>query len=225
MLEQSQTSFTMYGCRVAISQGLDHIERHVDTIESAVQENPGLAFDLAKNLVESACRTILSERDVSYSPSDDMPALFRQVSNVLPMLPPQISQRSDIRGYIQRTLGSLQSVIQGVTELRNNLGTVSHGTDSPRPEMEAVHAILVAQAADTIVGFLYCIHAQGRNSESQDIKDSDFDNFIDELYGNITIFESEFSASEILYGLEPTTYRVSLVDFQREGEYPEEETS
>ena len=44
--------------------GLAHIEEHVEGIERAVVENPGLAFDLAKTLIESTCRTVLEERSV-----------------------------------------------------------------------------------------------------------------------------------------------------------------
>ena len=51
--------FVMHGARGAIAGGLLHIEEQVKGIERAVEENPGLAFDLAKTLIESACRRSL----------------------------------------------------------------------------------------------------------------------------------------------------------------------
>jgi hypothetical protein len=71
------SEFTMHGARAAMAGGLFHIEEQIKGIERAVVENPGLAFDLAKTLIESACRTILTERSVAFDPADDLPRLFR----------------------------------------------------------------------------------------------------------------------------------------------------
>ena len=57
----------MHGARAALSDGLGHIEEQVKGIERAVAENPGLAFDLARTLVESTCRTILTERKLAFA--------------------------------------------------------------------------------------------------------------------------------------------------------------
>ena len=56
------TDFVMHGARAAMAGGMLHIEEQVKSIERAVTENPGLAFDLAKTVVESTCRSILAER-------------------------------------------------------------------------------------------------------------------------------------------------------------------
>ena len=64
MAEPATTPFVMYGARDAIKSGLAHIEEQVESIEQAVVRNSGLAFDLAKTLIESTCRTVLRERSV-----------------------------------------------------------------------------------------------------------------------------------------------------------------
>lgn len=66
-------TFVMRGARAALADGLGHIEAQVEALEGAVLENPGLAFDLARTLVESTCKTILSERKAAYSDNDDLP--------------------------------------------------------------------------------------------------------------------------------------------------------
>ena len=73
MAEALNGPFAMHGARDAIAGGLGHIEEQVKGIERAVTENPGLAFDLAKTLVESVCRAVLSERSIAFSPDDDLP--------------------------------------------------------------------------------------------------------------------------------------------------------
>jgi len=67
----------MHGAREAMAAGLSHIEEQVKGIERAVIENPGLAFDLAKTLIESTCRAVLIERALAPSDNDDLPRLFR----------------------------------------------------------------------------------------------------------------------------------------------------
>ena len=96
------TSFVMHGARTAIANGLIHIAEQVKGIELAVGDNPGLAFDLAKTVIESACRTILTERNIGFDADDDLPQLFKTVTNNLPFLPASASgSRSWISGRIR----------------------------------------------------------------------------------------------------------------------------
>src|SRR5688500_17313587 len=152
----------MHGAREAVAQGLAHIERQVGALEAAVADNPALAFDLAKTLIESVCRAVLGERSVSFEESDDLPRLFRTVTTHLPFLPATASGEAQARDSLRKTLGGLSTAIQGICELRNRCGFASHGSGAPRAPIESVQALLAAEAADTIVGFLYRVHRQDR---------------------------------------------------------------
>jgi hypothetical protein len=94
--------FAMHGARAAIEGGLSHIEEQIKSIEQAVMENPGLAFDLAKTVVESACKTILIERKISFEPDDGLARLFRTVTLNLPLLPVRYCQMLWIGPVIRR---------------------------------------------------------------------------------------------------------------------------
>ena len=216
----------MTGARSAIAHGLDHIEEQVDAIERSIEENSGLVFDLSKAIIESVCRTILRDRRVPYSDNDDLPRLFQMVRNNLQMLPAQESQEVAVRDSIVRTLGGLSGAIQGIAELRNQLSFASHGGDSLRPSMEQTHAILAAQSADTIVGFLYHIHAPSRDPASEmefsPKRDLNFDRYLDEQYETFDILASRFVPSDILFQMEPNSYRIFLADFQKEDRASEE---
>ena len=224
MTETSVSSFVMHGSRDAISRGLTHIQQQVDGIEGAVSENPGLAFDLAKVLVESTCRTILKERNVAFDLKDDLQKLFRSVKQHLPFLPSSTSQATDIRQSLDQTLNGLNTAIQGICELRNKCGYASHGSEDLRPQMESAQAFLAVQAADTIVGFLYQIHQQDRSVPVSSLPkyedNSDFNDFVDENHTEVRIFDSEFRPSEIMYQMEPESYRVSLADFRNAANTP-----
>lgn len=220
MTEAATSLFAMHGARDAIAHGLIHIEQQVKSIELAVVENPGLAFDLARTLVESVCRSVLSERAIRYADEDDLPKLFKLVTNSLPFLPVAASSESDVRKSLVQTLGGLHSAVQGICELRNRCGFASHGSEASRPVMESVQALLAAEAADTIVGFIYRVHRQPRPEvKSFQLNYGDnprFNEVIDELHPPVRIFDERFEPSRILFEMAPEPYRVYLAGFESE---------
>ncbi len=216
MVETPASPFVMHGARDAIAGGLAHVEQQVKSIEQAVGDNPGLAFDLAKTLIESVCRAVLGERNIAFSQDDDLPKLFKAASQSLPFLPAAASGEGEIRRSLTQTLSGLHTVIQGICELRNQCGFASHGAGAPRPPMESAQALLAAEAADTIVGFLHRVHRQERTPAQSPralYDDSpEFNDSVDEAHGMIHIYEVEFLPSEILFQMEPESYRVYLAE-------------
>src|SRR5713101_7039824 len=156
-------AFIMHGARVAAANGIPHIESQIAALERAVVENPSLAFDLAKFIVESTCKTILSERQIAFEKKDNLPKLFKAVTTNVPMLPIQASGEAAARRKLLQTLNGLNTALHGVCDLRNSCGFTSHGSETQRPAMEGVQAILAAQAADAIVGLLFSAHRVQRD--------------------------------------------------------------
>ena len=205
------SDFTMHGARAALTDGLTHIEEQVKSIERAVVENPGLAFDVAKTVVESACRAILTERKIAFGPDDDLPKLFKAVTTNLPLLPVAASSEADARRSLAQTLNGLHTALQGVCELRNAYGFTAHGSGGPRPVMESIQALLAARAADAIVGFLYRVHRQERATSSGARLEYD-DNqalnaYVDEANEVVRIFDLEYRPSEVLFRVDQEAYR------------------
>lgn len=213
----SSEAFFMRGARAAMAAGLAHVEEQVMALERAVVENPGLAFDLAKTLVESACRTILTERQKPYASDDDLPKLFKTVTTFLPLSPPSAISSSGGHKSLRQTLNGLHTALQGVCELRNEFGFASHGSDGSRPRMESIQAMLAAQAADTIVGFLHATHQQERavqRTAPLRFEDhADFNDYVDEAHDSIQIFELSFRASEVLFRVDHEAYCDALASF------------
>jgi hypothetical protein len=222
MVDAATSQFVMHGARDAIAGGLVHIEEQVKGIELAVIENPGLAFDLARTVVESTCRTVLGERSIPFEDDDDLPKLFKTATTHLPFLPPTASDAAETRKSLAKTLNGLSTAIQGICELRNQCGFASHGAGGPRPAMESVQALLAAAAADTIVGFLHRVHRQNRPSKTSprpSYKDNQaFNDHVDETHGMFRVFEVELQPSKVLFEMEPESYRVYLAEFEPESE-------
>ena len=213
------TAFVMYGARAAVASGLEHVEEQVKAIEQAVVENTGLAFDLAKTLIESACKSILRERGIGFGKHDDLPRLFRMTRQSIQFLPAPLEQEPAVRESLERTLNGLVTAVQGVCELRNGFGFASHGTDRPRPAMDAIHAMLAARAADAIVGFLYGAHRQDVSvPATSKIEYADHENFnewIDERSPEVQILDfGPYRPSEVLFNLDIEAYRELLSRYE-----------
>lgn len=217
------TSFALHGARAAVSGGMTHIEEQVKALELAVVQNTGLAFDLAKTLIESACKTIITERGGTYDTDDELPRLFKQATQTVPFLPPSMSTDAAARKSLLQTLNGLSTAVQGVCELRNAFGFASHGADAPRPAMEGVQAFLAAQAADAIVGFLHRVHRQDLSrprSVPLEYEDNlELNEWIDQQNPAIQILAlPPYKPSEVLFFVDQEAYRDLLASYKSEAE-------
>jgi hypothetical protein len=201
-------AFVMHGARAAAASGIPHIEAQITALERAVVENPNLAFDLAKFIVESTCKTILSERKIGFDKNEKLPKLFRAVTTNVPMLHVEASGESEARGRLLQTLNGLHTALQGVCELRNSCGFTSHGAEGQRPAMEGVQAILAAQAADAIVGFLFSAHRVQRDGTppKRSGHDPTIDGVLDSVYEPVDIAGQPYAVSEALYATDREAY-------------------
>ncbi len=218
----------MHSARVAIAGGMVHIEEQVKALELAVAQNAGLAFDLAKTLVESTCKTIITERGNQYNKDDDLPELFKIVTRSIPFLPVALAAEADARRSLEQTLNGLKTALQGMCELRNAFGFASHGSDRARPPMEEIQAILVAQAADTIIGFLYRVHRQDLLKPTVarlDYNDNrDFNEWLDEQCESVQILSlPSYRPSDVLFNVDQEAYRDLLAGYRTEDETEREQ--
>ena len=222
-------AFVMHGAREAMTNGMLHIEEQIKSIEEAVVKKPSFTFDLAKTLIESVCKSILADRKISFHSDDDLPKLFKIVTTNLPFLPSSASGEADARKSLKKTLGGLHTAVHGICELRNTYGFASHGAVAGRPAMEAVQALMVAQSADAIVGFLHRVHRQDRpptTGKPLKYEDNvDFNNYVDEAHELVRIFDEEFMPSRVLFEMAPEPYRVYLAEYELQPDAQEPETS
>lgn len=90
--------------------------------------------------------------------------------------------------------------------------------------MESVQALMAAEAADTIIGFVHRVTGKTvRRCPRRGMfplydDNPEFNDSVDEEHGMIRIYEAEFRPSEVLFQMEPESYRVYLVEFGAEAE-------
>jgi hypothetical protein len=88
-------------------------------MESSVINDPDLAIGTAKELVETGCKTILSDWAIDIPKSADLPQLIKLTCKQLELTPDDISDKVKAAETIKKVLGSLAALTQGIAELRN----------------------------------------------------------------------------------------------------------
>ena len=226
MVESSTSRFQMVGARSAILEGplTELIERQLEAIESALESFPDFAFDLSKALVESVCKTVLADIGQPADPKWEAPKLLRETTNRLNLLPRNHPYPAKARASVATTIRGMLQTIQGLCELRNSYGMASHGRDVFSPRLELRQATLAAQAADTIVSFLYRIHRDAlRQSPGARVyyeDHADFNETFDSANELIRLGELELLPSQVLFHGDLEAYKAELNDFiaERDGE-------
>lgn len=213
--------FEMRSARVAVAAGFAPIEQHVVALERAVNEKSDLTFDLAKTMLESACKAVLASHSIETGPKDDLPKLFGTVLQSVSLLPSDSSHETRVAEGLRKTLNGLRTAVQGICELRNQRGMASHGSGELRPALESTQFMLAAETADAIVGFLMRAHSQTVPYQQVRFEQNPaFNDQLDDEHGPFWIRESEFRPSEVLFRMEPETYRIYLSEFAEDDESP-----
>ena len=152
--------------QIAIHFDASYINTQVARIEASVDSDPALAIGSAKELVETCCKTILSERGVVVEEFMDLPKLVKVTLKELKLAPEDVKapkKETDTakkaEEAMKRLLQNLGGIAGSLAELRNLLGT-GHGPDGKVKGPKPHHAKLAAGAATTFVMFLFESHRE-----------------------------------------------------------------
>jgi hypothetical protein len=234
MTDELELRFMMHGCREIMATYSDaaFYQRQVSTLERAVKEDPSLAFDLAKSLVETTCKTILTDLGVVILPdwTKNVEKLFNETVAKMKFVPDDHPEKERTILGMQNVLKGLTTAVLGLAQIRNNEGVASHGKDAYRPTLTSFEATMAARAADTIVHFMFSVHLNYRQ-ELKTVRltypqNSDFNDYVDEIHGGpINIFDGEYRPSEVLFEMDQEAYRVNLTDYLSQQEALENDDS
>jgi len=125
---------------------------HLTRIEAGIASDPAAAIGSAKELVESAFKFVLDDYGVAYARSASLTDLYKLVSKELRLSPDAVPSSAKGSAAAHRVLQNLATSVQGLAELRNELG-LGHGRTAPSPAL-ARHARLAANSARAVVEFV-----------------------------------------------------------------------
>ncbi len=140
----------------AIKKYLDYeyVHKKIDLMNAAVSQDTDVAIGTGKDLLETICKSILKQRDIKYDKSWTLPQLLKNTISNMDIKPkgienPEVAERS-----VKQILGGINSIIQGMTELRNSYGS-GHGKDNDFQGLDPSYArLFTGMVADTALFFL-----------------------------------------------------------------------
>ena len=148
----------------AIAVDSPYMLQQIERIENQVDSDPRLAIGTAKELVETVCKTILTDRKVRFDPKSELMDLVKLTRAELNLVPDSISDSAKAADTIRKLLSNLATITQSLAELRNSYGT-GHGHDGRHKGLSPRHARLAAGSACVLAKFLFETHQHLDESE------------------------------------------------------------
>jgi len=139
---------------VASVLNAEYVSQQITRMEAALNDDPELAIGTAKELVETLCKTILTDQKVPHDASLEFPKLVRLTLKELELVPDQVAAQVKGADTIRVLLNNLASISNGLAEIRNLYGT-GHGKHAQSKGLQRRHARLAVGAAATLGVFLF----------------------------------------------------------------------
>jgi Abortive infection C-terminus len=197
------------------------IREQVEALEEAVPDRPGIAVSFCRTLIETTCKTILSDRGQTYDEAWEAPKLISETMKYLHLgIHDDGHTDAKLRTGAENLVRGVNSIISGVVEIRNAHGVAAHGSDAYAPMLDVRYAEILARATDAVVGLLFKTHLNGSaNAPLARIRygdNQDFDDWIDTDFGPFSVLDTPLVASEALFSTDHGAYRAALVAFKQE---------
>ncbi len=135
----------------------EYVSQQINLMESSIDVAPHVSIGLAKELIETCCKSIFEEKKETYDKSWDLPKLMKETTKLLKLTPDDIPNEIKAATSIKQILGSLSSVVQGISEIRNEYGS-GHGKDGNFIGLQPRHAKLAVGASSTLAIYLLETH-------------------------------------------------------------------
>lgn len=132
----------------------EYLSQQINLMLEMRESNPTNAIGMAKELIESCCKTILDEKGIEYTKDDDVPRLASKTMNELNLLPENVNPTDRGADAIKAVLGNLRSIPTKLAEIRNPFGS-GHGKSANFQGLEVRHAKLAVGSSITFVEFIW----------------------------------------------------------------------
>lgn len=217
--------FHLTACRELMDSHPDsvRIREQVEALEDALPERPGIAVSFCRTLIETTCKTILIDRGQTPDNAWEAPKLVAETTKFLHLgIHDNGHTDPDLKEGAEKLVRGVNSIIDGVVQIRNAHGAAAHGSDAYAPMLDARYAEILARATDAVVGLLFKTHLNGSGkvplARIRYGDHKDFDEWIDSDFGPFEVLETPLIASEALFRTDINAYRTALAAFRQEQE-------
>jgi hypothetical protein len=227
--DTAYTSFLLPACREFLDTHPNslRIREQVEALEEAMPDRPGVVVSFCRTIIETTCKTILTDRGIPVDSAWEAPKLVSESMKYLNLGPRDdggVDER--LRSGAEQLVRGLNQIIQGIVEIRNAHGSAAHGADAYLPLLDSRYAEILARATDAVVGLLFKTHLSSARrdplSRFRYGDHADFDDYIDGTYGPFQVLDVPLVASEALFYTDFPGYRTALVQFRQGHEVAED---
>ncbi|TRB06350.1 hypothetical protein EXN61_14335 [Agrobacterium tumefaciens] len=213
-------AFRLTACRELMESHPESlvIRQQVEALEEALPDKPGIAVSFCRTLIETTCKTILIDRGLTPDGAWEAPKLIAETTKYLHLGIHDDGQADPtLRSGAEKLVRGVNSIIDGVVEIRNAHGSAAHGADAYAPMLDVRYAELLARATDAVVGLLFKTHLNGAEKAPMTRlrygSFKDFDEWIDSDFGPFIVLETPLVASESLFRTDLNSYRTALIEY------------
>lgn len=201
---------------------------YVQRIEAYLKTDFTISIENSKSLLESIAKEICSNQGQTYESDDSVSKLLRLAFASIGI---QSSESVTQIGSALATIG------QNIGEIRNDVGPISHGRrmdelENNKEHFDELTREFLINSVETVACFLiqlfewkYPLRESIEEKEEIVYENcDDFNNYLDETFGEFTILEYSYTASEILYNVDRQAYKTSFLEFNNLAENENEQT-
>lgn len=160
-LEGSTVVITKTAEDLKLKFSSEYLSRQIDLMVRMQTTDPTNAIGMAKELIESCCKTILDELGIAYAKTDDVPQLADKTMSALNLLPSNVQPTERGADAIKAVLGNLRAIPTKLAEIRNPFGS-GHGKSASFQGLEVRHAKLAVGSSITFVDFVWSTYEEAK---------------------------------------------------------------
>lgn len=145
---------------------------HLRRIDAGLGSDPPAAIASSKEMVESVCKIILDDYDITYGKSLDLLDLYKETAKALRLNAEAVPNSAKGSQAAQGALRALVTTVQRLAELRNELG-LGHGRSRSSQALTR-HARLAFNTSSAVAEFLLDTwHERRADGEGADARSAD----------------------------------------------------
>lgn len=188
------------------------LNNFIELIEVNKRLNPNVSLDAAKSLIETICKTILTNRGIEYENDIKFGILLKKTFDNLPVFVALKTNDVEIAKNIINALGLVGTKIG---EFRNRHGFFSHGQDVHTAKFDAYFTDLVIASADLLSSFLISAYHQDHSDNRRPFYEDygSFNSWFDENTEWIEVRGISFSPSKILFDNDFEAYKEAFNEY------------
>lgn len=223
MADETFARFELTACRELMDNHPEslRIREQVEALEDAMPDKPGVVVSFCRTIIETACKTVLTDRGIAFEAAWEAPKLISETTKYLHLGQHDNGQvDARLRDGAEKLVRGVNSIIDGVMTIRNDHGSAAHGADAYAPMLDARYAEIVARATDAVVGLIFKTHLQSANKDPitrfRYGDHREFDEWVDSETDAIIVLDTPLVPSEALYRTDFGAYRAALVQFKQD---------